>query len=244
MNGFLAGLARRVLDPPSDVRPRAALPFEGNRLEMPDDIALMGFPPDEVISVVEEGVSARAAVSVETAAARGPDSTRLSEVNALAAHERKAVEPAVTHAASETRPEVGQGLVSTAKEDMRAHVQEPARAQSHDTQSRVVPQDADTSTPPAPLVHLRRDPHGAPPTRTNRSLPTAVALTVGVPFSQSRRSTDSAAPHDERPVVQVSIGRIEVRAAPPVAAPEHRATAASSHLDLAEYLRQRDAGER
>lgn len=71
---------------------------------------------------------------------------------------------------------------------------------------------------------------------------TATLLPIVTPrIEQSRRPEESAPPP---PTIQVTIGRIEVRAMPPPAPSRPRVTTPPARLSLEDYLRSRSGGER
>jgi hypothetical protein len=83
-------------------------------------------------------------------------------------------------------------------------------------------------------------------TRLERQLPLPANGSQIVPsLDLPRLKTQSTTPEaqEQPPTIHVAIGRIEVKAAPPVAAPKRRASA-SPTMSLDEYLRRRSGGER
>ncbi|HWS54785.1 MAG TPA: hypothetical protein VN228_11690, partial [Pyrinomonadaceae bacterium] len=101
---------------------------------------------------------------------------------------------------------------------------------------------------PAPAREPRLEPEtataDAPPERAARR---PAALTIEprisrhVPHRAAARD-DARAPAQAAPTVNVTIGRVEVRAVPAPPAPAARRAASPPHMSLEEYLRRRAGG--
>jgi hypothetical protein len=101
-----------------------------------------------------------------------------------------------------------------------------------------VPPPAAAAPPPAASVPRGREPAASTPPPAPAFLQPRVERLAPEPFS-ARRAEAAA-----EPVIQVTIGRIEVRATPAPKAPARERPAARPAVDLEEYLRQRAKGER
>ncbi len=100
--------------------------------------------------------------------------------------------------------------------------------------------DEPVSPPRAPLTPR----HGIEPATTRRSERSEPRVDESRPTAISERRALSDTPHaPPAPTIQVTIGRIEVRAESPQPLPR-RATPAAPRLTLDEYLRRRNGGDR
>ncbi|MEA3207806.1 MAG: hypothetical protein QOE70_863 [Chthoniobacter sp.] len=105
-------------------------------------------------------------------------------------------------------------------------------------------------TPPDPAGSLEpsrtnppRERHPAPPRTPRSSRRTPPAMHPLQPARDGRQFADE--PGQEAPIVRVTIGRIEVRAAPPPASPQRKAgRPAEPKLTLDAYLKSRKEGAR
>ncbi|NEQ22340.1 MAG: hypothetical protein F6K28_24755 [Microcoleus sp. SIO2G3] len=101
-------------------------------------------------------------------------------------------------------------------------------------------------TPPPPSIQpidrAEQQPASTvPPVVVPRQAATLLPI-VTPRLERSQRPEEKAAPPP--PTIQVTIGRIEVRAVPPPAPPRPRVTTPPARLSLEDYLRSRSGGER
>lgn len=254
--GYAAALLARVLDPATEIRRRTVLPFEPEQVPGPGDELMAEAPgPAPDAGEPSQTRAERAAalrtgpplVEARTPAAEAPARPARAGVRRLR-EKGRAAHPA--HGEPASAPEARRDVVRRAPPEQRpvaVAVAGPARAdrQALDFEAR----DA---------VRLEPASHEAPALIQERAL-LSVAAELPLPRapgrprrSPARRpSQPGASPADRAsdpvaeapPVVHVSIGRIEVRAAAPASAPRSEPPRRPA-MDLAEYLRQRDGGER
>lgn len=102
------------------------------------------------------------------------------------------------------------------------------------------------SVPVLPSSQTKVVPERIEVTRTERQpqlSPKASQIMPSVELPAFKSQSRAPETQEQPPTIHVTIGRIEVKAAPPAAAPKHRA-AASPTMSLEEYLRRRPGGER
>ncbi|HKP73493.1 MAG TPA: hypothetical protein VJT82_11180 [Pyrinomonadaceae bacterium] len=111
-------------------------------------------------------------------------------------------------------------------------------------------QTSDAAEAGSRAVRQRKDRRGessseqSPSHATPQRITPAPRFRPATPAPSSRRNSDAdAASNAPAPTIQVTIGRIEVRAAP-TPAPARRTSAQTPHLSLEEYLRRRNGGGR
>lgn len=117
---------------------------------------------------------------------------------------------------------------------------------SHEVLRRAPAAAQPTISPQQPLLDRTKiNPDGTVspvviPRQTDVLLPTVALRTSRSLSRQSEARAASPAP----PTIQVTIGRIEVRAVPPSAPPRPRTATPTARLSLEDYLRSRSGGER
>jgi len=270
MSGFLASMARRVVEPSGEIRPRLASPFEPkSSAESRSDLTSPGDSLQTDPSGAEPATTAQAA-----ATARAPGTPPLtiegappSTIEHDVETRRPAARAPVAHdfeRAPETRVAAREALTlpqraSEGRVAARERPGHPRRALAREVENaRVDAQVADTvrvpsardpAAPLAPAPDARVNNGAHPHKQAARPAPLhSIARTIAIPQSagmpRASVPTPGASAPDEPSVVHVSIGRIEVRAQQLQSSPAVTPRTEPAPMTLAEYLRLRDAGAR
>lgn len=222
-----------------------ASPVHGLDAEAPREGRSTARPPPEGLSVraslpESEGPATREPLARDTAP-RGPGRTPRGDEQGT----------------SPLHPGMADRLVPSSAREASSRFSERHEAGTFETASRTSPLDADFAAPPARGAAPSPEPVRAPvgvPVRTSAAAassdaPSTAQRAPAFPVQAERVMSaplPSAPESAPAPVVQVTIGRIEVRAATPPA-PARQApsrTSPSPSLSLDEYLRRRNGGGR
>jgi len=255
MSDFLGHLAARIVDPERAVRPRLASRFEPvspAAPALPDNGGLQG-PSLVEVRAEEPAIAPPPARSLRpaTAAPAAPEATAEEAEREPApapsrrrrARRRSGAEDAPALSAPLPRPRQEplqaqvrpapsrprMGPTPSSEPDGAPAVREPADSPSsrgRRLSARDGPEPADSPAPRPPPTFA------APPSGTTAALLAPPARAVLAPRAKQ----------PPEPTIQVTIGRIEVRATPPPAPSTRPPTTAPAAVSLDEYLRQRSKG--
>lgn len=227
MTNFLGRLAERQIAPGRGLRPRSV-----SRFAAPESEALAEAP---ALLVAPAGASPASAAAIAQSTVPMPDQADLQAAHGSA----DAIEPGALHPEPRapdpvSRTEPPQRPLRTGETDTTA-IERPGNGRSGAV--------AVTAHATAPAPGHPRHPAPLVPREIVRARETTTQHTAVAARSAVATVPAAAAAADE-PVVRITIGRIEVRAAAPTPARENRPPARPKTMSLDEYLDRRHGPRR